>query len=97
MLFALSSDSINCSKLSNAMSLSERGIEESRIEFMDSFIRSASDGPPNMAFKTDGSMGRDCCGCSLVSVVGSVGLLFSIDHFRRLDRLGSCVMLLEDF
>ena len=51
---------MSCSKLSKAMSLSGTGIEGSRIAAMDSFMRVASEGPPNMAFRAEGSKGRDC-------------------------------------
>ena len=94
MLFALSSDSISCSKLSKATSFSSRECVGDWIWAMDSFIRSASDGPPKRALSAPVSMGRK--GCEVLFVVGaeaSAGVLFSMDHFRRFVRFGSCAMV----
>ena len=61
---------------------------------MDSFIRSASEGPPKMASSALVSIGRDGCEVPLVlGADGSAGVLFSRDHFRRFVRLGSCAMM----
>lgn len=46
MLFALSMFSISCSKLSNAMSLLSRDVWGDWMAAIDSFMRSASEGPP---------------------------------------------------
>ncbi len=72
MLFALSRFSISCSKLSKATSLSWRGTDGDSRAAMDSFIRSASDGPPRRALRASGLMGRPE-GRSALGSVAEVG------------------------
>ena len=98
MLFALSKLSINCSKLSKATSLLESAMSVERIAAMDSFIRSASEGPPKRALRASGLIGR--LGGAEVALESAVWdssegwevvaeEVFSMDHLKRSFSLGS--------
>ena len=82
-MLALSSDSISCSKLSNAVSLESRGVSGERRMVMADFMRSASDGPPKRDWRAVGLRGRDEESEVVDGVVELV--LFSMDHLRRLE------------
>ncbi len=91
-LLALSRFSISCSKLSKATSLSSREISgsEERIASIDSFIRSASLGPPKRAFSASALMVW-VGGAALGSVAEAEE--FSTLHFRRVAIFGSIFVL----
>lgn len=97
MLFALSRFSISCSKLSKAVSLSARAMVGDWMAAMDSFIRSASEGPPRRAERAAALRGRAGLGEVVLVVVvdGSVGGVseFSMLHFRSWFMPGSMVGL----
>jgi len=100
-LLALSRFSISCSKLSKATSLSgrERSDEVERIADMDSFIKSASLGPPIRAFMSSGSRVLWIRGVSSVPLVPfswglkALGSEFLMPHWSILFRFGSMVGL----
>ena len=86
MLFALSIVSINCSKFSKAMTLFSRVMSGESMAAIDSFIKSASVGPPRRDLRISGSRGRLDARSALGSVV-EVGSAegfseFSIPHLR---------------
>ena len=105
MLFALSRLSISCSKLSKATSLLGSVMSGERMAAMDSFIRSASEGPPKRALRASALTGRlgaaevasgsvvvedSLVGWEAVMEVEIVGVeLFSMDHLKRSFSLGS--------
>lgn len=90
-MFALSRFSISCSKLSKAMSLSERVTEGSgeRTADMEASIKSASLGPPKRAFKASGLRPRFEGGAAS----GSFAVVeeFSTLHLRSSLRPGSMI------
>ena len=97
MLFALSRFSISCSKLSKAVSLSGSPTWGDCMAAMDSFIRSASEGPPRRALRASALRGRPEGRSALGSVVevGSVEGVseFSMLHFRSWFMPGSMMEL----
>lgn len=89
---ALSRFSINCSKLSKAMSLSSMVISgsEDSIACIEAIIKSASLGPPKRAAIASG-LSVDCGVVVWVADVGSSLLVaeFETDHLRSSFSLGS--------
>ena len=73
--------------MSNAVTLSGRETSEERMDSMESFISSASEGPePNRAARAEAS-GARTAGCEVEE--GSTGAEASIDHFKIELREGS--------
>jgi hypothetical protein len=108
-LLALSMFSINCSRLSKAVSLFwricsaeelEEGSGVERMTVMEWRIRSASEGPPRRVLRASGFRGRDVDSEVVVEVVVVVVVVgweveeFSMPHFRRSLRAGSFIVVL---
>lgn len=101
MLFALSICSISCSKLSKATNLFASEMSGDWIAAMDSFIKSASEGPPISAWSASALRLwlEDWEASRLAGLAGSVtveleveeGVVFSIPHLRRRFSPGSMV------
>lgn len=98
MLFALSMLSISCSKLSNAMSLFSRDMSGDWMAVIDSFMRSASEGPPIKDLRASALMGRvegsSALGSAFAEVLSREASVFSILHLRSWFRPESIVSML---
>ena len=93
MLFALSRFSINCSKLSKAMSLFSSVLSSDNIAAIDCFIKSASEGPPKSELRASALIGRPEGRSALGSVVevgsAEASAEFSMLHLRSWFMPGS--------
>lgn len=92
-LLALSTTSINCSKLSKATSLSDKVMSGDWIAAMDCCISSASDGPPMSDFIASALRPRPDDRSGSVEAVESSRVVseFSMLHFRSWFIPGSII------